>query len=637
MTNYDKTSPKTEVASDSIVEENLFTRRTDVKMFLNGALAVARGAYEAGVGLVTTYPGSPITETFEALDCPENPDHPHCHLSINEHIAFHQAMGFSLTGGRSMVTMKHVGFNVAADPAHYIGYTGVRGGMVVLVGTDPGATCSTGEYDFRFYALHTHLPLLEPSNGQEILEMTKSAFRWSEEDQTPYIIAIPSGACYGVEDIIPGAVEAPRREGRFLNSPDYTNVGRRAVINHTKLLEKVRKIDEKTFDRGLVKFYGTGKKAAIFTSGYHLGRVIEALEILGIKDDVRIACFLQTYPLPIAKLEGFLAEIDQILFIEDLGGFLETSASRALLSFSRKFYISGKDFFPPTGELSILKVIQGLDSFFGISWNFPSNPIELPEREGTFCPGCMYRPFFYALTEFLSPDDVLGGDIGCSSLPPHFSSWLTCMNSGTAISSGVTLALNGQAKVVSLIGDSTLLHSGLQTIIECASQDSDQICFVLNNHWTAMTGHQVNPSTPSTAMGNPRPHLEIESLLESCGVKRIWKADPTHLTAFKKFLKKIFQEKGFRVVIIDRECNLQVKRRKAKKGWTPTFQIEPERCHECGLCYEKFCCPAIIKTENDHFQIDSSLCSNCGVCSELCPNGAVVGVQIFNSSSKDQL
>lgn len=607
---------------------SFFTANSGDLLVLTGAAAAARGAHEAGVSLVTTYPGSPITETWEQLAAPENPSSPICHMSINEHVAFHKSMGFALAGGRTMVTMKHVGFNVAADPAHYIGYTGVRGGMVILVGTDPGATCSTGEYDFRMYALHTHLPMIEPGSSQEIADSVRNAFEWSEVDNLPYVVAIPAGACYGIEGIRAGPVKSRQDGDRFVHSPDLTNVGRRAVVNHLKLLEKIESIRTRLPERLPLQVIGSGKEAVIVTSGVHLERVREAVARLGIGNRVTIIRSLVTYPFPTESLLPVLDGINRIVFVEDLGGFLEISLARFLLSLGRPLTVHGKDHFPAAGVLDLKAVQTGLAALFGCPAPTPSARFDLPEREGTFCAGCGYRPFFQILAEYLGDQGVLGGDIGCSSLPPHFSSWLTCMNSGTSIASGVTLALGGRQQVFSLIGDSTLLHSGLQTIIEAAADDSDQVCFVLYNQWTAMTGHQITPVTPREADGTARPHLEIESLLTALGIKQIWRVDPLRVHALRTLIGRLIGERGFRVVLVERECNLLSRRRPPQPGWEAVYRLESDRCHECGLCYEAFSCPAIVKDDEGKYKIDELLCANCGACSQLCPNGAIAGLRI---------
>lgn len=604
--------------------EQFFSARKGDALILSGAAAAARGAFEAGVGFVTTYPGSPITEAFEVLKGRQNSSGI-CRQSINEHVGFHQAMGFSLAGGRAMITMKHVGFNVASDPAHYIGYTGVRGGMVILVGTDPGATCSTGEYDFRFYSLHTHLPLLEPSNAQEILDAVKIAFAWSEEDNLPYVVAIPASACYGVERVFAGNVEPLHSGTVFTNTPELTNVGRRATENHRRLLDKVSFVEKKARSRKVVKFHPGPSKTLVITSGIHYWQVLESLKMLGVDNPPAVFSPLLTYPFPFSELKKRLSKISEIIFVEDLGGFLETSISSHLLALGKPFRVLGKSVFPPTGNIDFQITFRELGKLMGV--DVPeSAEFNLPEREGTFCPGCAYRGFFFSLLEELGEDSVIGGDIGCSSLPPHFSSWLTCMNSGTSIAAGVSLAIGKQKKVASLIGDSTLFHSGLQTIIEAAQADSNQLCFVLDNYWTAMTGHQENPSTPVEADGSYRAHVDIEALLRAGGVKRINLVDPTNLRSLRSTIRKLLNEEGFRVAILRRECRLQSRRRPSHQPWEKEYFLVEDRCQECGVCYEKFCCPAIVQNSAEKYEIDRKSCSQCGACVHICPNGAIVAV-----------
>ncbi|HEY9072077.1 MAG TPA: thiamine pyrophosphate-dependent enzyme [Candidatus Ozemobacteraceae bacterium] len=606
----------------------MFDLKPGDRAALTGAGAAALGAYEAGVGFVTTYPGSPITETFDLLADPANPRPAICRLSINEHVAFHAALGFSLAGGRSLVTMKHVGFNVAADPAHYAGYTGIRGGMVILIGTDPGATCSTGEYDVRFYAFHTHLPLLEPASGQDVHDILREAFAWSEADGLPYVVAIPAGTCYGIEGITAGPARERQDGTRFEADPDLTNVGRRAVANHARLLAKLDSLKYLSTDRHLFRTFGSGHGTLILTSGAHLARVREAVRILKAEDDVMIAVSLLTHPYPTHLLDPLLREARRIVFVEDLGGPLEFSLSRFLLTSGGSFEIHGKDLFPAYGALDLGTVTRGLAAALGRPAPERGSPCELPEREGTFCPGCAYRPFFHALTEALGPDGVIGGDIGCSSLPPHFSSWLTCMNSGTSIAAGVTLAVAGRQTVVSLIGDSTLLHSGLQTILEAAATDSNQVCFVLYNHWTAMTGHQELPVSPRSPDGTPVSHLDIQALLRSLGVRSLELADPTRLDAFRSLLKRVLAGSGFRVVLVERECRLQERRRPDPSPWKTLTHLEAERCRECGVCYERFSCPAIIPGTDGIPSIDEALCTECGVCRQVCPHGAIFAARV---------
>lgn len=637
--------------------DDFFTRVAGKRLIVSGAGAVARGAYEAGAGLVLTYPGSPVVETFDLLAGVKSPLADRCRVVINEHVAFHQALGYSLSGGRSLVVMKHVGLNVASDPAHYSAYTGINGGMVIVLGTDPGAACSTGEFDSRFFSLHTHLPLFEPKNFAETVEVTRGAFEFSEKMKLPVVICIPSGFCYGVGTAEAGKVARPKKDLFFQNSPDYTCVGARAVERHRLLSDKISFLEDSHpakiagFPRASYDRAASGATLVV-TSGVHYDMVREIVGGLGVASVVSLFAPVMTCPINSRELGAALSApgLENVVFVEPLEGLLELQISSFIARSGGSFRIFGKNVFKNHGELTYQAVLDGLRTLFaqksiGLKINAKEEfsqttrragknaCLEPVFREGTFCPGCPHRAFFYALTKSLGKDDVIGGDIGCSSLPPHFSSWLTCMNSGVSIASGVALAADPKRqKVVSLIGDSTFFHSGIQTIVECVQTDSDQVCFILDNGWTAMTGHQKTPSTRRSLDGKANERaIEIRKLLEAAGVKRIHELDPYRVKSFAIALKKIFDSgPGFRVVIVSRECRLQEARRKEKKPWAESYFISPERCRECGECYSVLTCPAILKGDDGKMYIEKSLCADCSVCRSVCPNGAVakVGVRL---------
>jgi len=637
--------------------EDFFTIHAGRRLVLSAAGAAARGAYEAGAGLVLTYPGSPVVETFDLLASPESPLKSRCRIIINEHVAYHQALGYSLAGGRSFLIMKHVGVNVASDPMHYSAYTGVNGGMVILVGSDPGANCSTGEFDVRFYSLHTHIPILEPRDFGETVAATRNAFEISERYKLPVMVVIPSAFCYGVGSAQSGEAAPVKTAPGFVNSPDYTCVGAFAVKRHEALMDKISRLQNvfPDFESEAMKpdFINNGG-ALIIASGIYRDYAHEALFDLGLSRAHSIYSPLATYPLNHASLlKAFTAaEYKKVVVIEDLEGFLETQLCGFMTQNKITAEIFGKNYFKCAGELKYPEVKNILKRLLedgaplccegapSVSISRSEGFLEPVMREGTFCPGCPHRAFFYALNKYISPEDVLGGDIGCSSLPPHFSSWLTCMNSGTSIASGVALAdgRGGGAKkqkVVSLIGDSTLFHGGLQTIMECAASDSNQICFILDNGWTAMTGHQPTFNTrPFQRQADGAPQaLSIKKILESFGVKRIYEADPYRINKFKALLNEIIDsEDGFSAVIVKRECRLQAKKRKDSRNEKPiaeglepaeTFEIIKGRCAGCNECYSVFTCPAIFKNEEGELYINQDICVKCGVCRQICPNGAI--------------
>jgi indolepyruvate ferredoxin oxidoreductase alpha subunit len=666
---------------------DFFTREAGRRLILSGAGAAARGAYEAGAGLVLTYPGSPVVETFDLLASHESPLKDRCDIVINEHVAYHQALGYSLTGGRSFIIIKHVGVNVCADPMHYSAYTGVNGGMVILTGSDPGANCSTGEFDVRFYSLHTHIPIFEPRGFNETVVITKKAFEVSELYKLPVMVVIPSAFCYGVGSALSGAALDIKSGGEFINSRDYTNVGALAVKRHELLaakIERMRMAEEFRGDgdgngNGSGKFCGDlsgrfvfNKGALIITSGIYYNFVAEALRELKIDDLNSIYSPALTYPLNTPELLKVFNShnFEKIIFAEDLEGFLEIQVSSFMAHNKIKADIFGKNKINGFGELKYPVLKQILSQLLCRSENnlqISINEINTDEikdikdikdfylqplpREGTFCPGCPHRAFFYALNKFISEYDVIGGDIGCSSLPPHFSSWLACMNSGTSIASGVSLSIAGgrggqscekKQRVVSIIGDSTFFHSGMQTIMQCAASNSDQICFILDNGWTAMTGHQPTFTTkPLNDSGHGGQRVSIKKILEAFGVKRIFEIDPFRVDKFKALLNELSgaktNDKDFTAVIVKRECRMMAKKRSGEKNKkidgrqshkTVNYHIINQRCAQCNECYSVLSCPAIFKDDGGELYINQDICDGCGICFQICPNGAIAKSEV---------
>lgn len=628
------------------LSDDFFDPRPGVRLLLSGAAAAARGAWEAGVGFALTYPGSPVVETYEALAAPDGPAAARCRVAVNEHVAWHEAFGYALAGGRSLVVMKHVGFHVANDPAHYSAVLGVRGGMVAVVGDDPGATCSTGEFDVRFHALHAHLPVVEPSDVEEARALARAAFELSESEALPVLLVMPSGLCHGVGTAAAGPVDAPRAGLAFRASPDYTSVGGRAVRLRERLFRKIDLLarGERPLPFPVATFLPGDGPDLIVAPSVQLPTVAEWLVRRGLSGRVPVWSPKLTYPLPVAEFARVLAATGarRILCVEPLEGFLEHQIGVWLARRGGPApELHGKDLVPAAGELSSVRVGAALARFLGLPEEPPSPESGAAPREGTFCPGCSHRAFFHMLRGALRPGDVIGGDIGCSSLPPHHSDWLTCMNSGASIAAGVARAVasatadaaqgSGRAqRVVSLIGDSTLLHGGLQTVLECAQTGSDQLLFVLDNGWTAMTGHQPTPATPDGRDGRTpgAPAVDLRGLLAALGVRDLHELDPFRLRGGRAMIRRLLERApGFACVIVRRECRLQSTRRARSEPpppWRERFMIVPERCRACGECYAVLTCPAIDADADGIARIDPLSCSGCGICRDACPNGAIV-------------
>ena len=610
-----------------------------------GNEAVARGALEAGLGYFSTYPGTPASEVGTVLlQLQEAFPHLYVEISTNEHVAALGALGASWAGVRSMVTMKHVGMNVAAEPLHFAGYTGVRSGMVVVLGSDPGATSSTGEQDDRWYSLHTHLPILEPSDIQEAKEMTRRAFELSEAYDLPVVVNTPSKLCHNIGSLALGALPgAPRRRGRFRRNPErFLNLFDFAVRNHGRCLANLERLRRDAGGLGLNRILPGSLRTGIITSGLLFAYVLEALEILGL-DDVPILKIGLSYPLDPAVVAEFLAGVDRAVVVEELEGFLEFQIKRWAYDAGVRTPVVGKEVFPATGEIGVDRVLEGLAEVFGRAvpaerteglraWE--RHAAEVPPRQGAFCPGCPHRATNYALLQAAGRDVVYAGDIGCytlSVLPPfRVSDWVTCMNCGAG--SGQAIAQVSDDPVVALVGDSTFFHSGVPTLLNAVQNGADLLLLILDNRWVAMTGHQPSPTTDRLVDGTRREAVDLVGFVRALGVRWVRRADPFRVRALENLIREALAARGVRVIVVEGECALQSERRRsrfppAEEEWV---DLDPERCQRCHRCYRDLACPAIRENEvpEPYYEIDPSLCQRCGVCEAICPNTAITRTRV---------
>ncbi len=610
-----------------------------------GNEAVARGALEAGLGYFSTYPGTPASEVGTVLlQLREAFPDLYVEISTNEHVAALGALGASWAGVRSMVTMKHVGMNVAAEPLHFAGYTGVRSGMVVVLGSDPGATSSTGEQDDRWYSLHTHLPILEPSDIQEAKEMTRRAFELSEAYDLPVVVNTPSKLCHNIGSLALGALpRAPRRRGRFRRNPErFLNLFDFAVRNHGRCLANLERLRKDAGGLGLNRILPGSRRTGIVTSGLLFAYVLEALEILGL-EDVPILKIGLSYPLDPAVVSGFLAGVDRAVVVEDLEGFLEFQIKRWAYDAGVRTPVVGKEVFPATGEIGVDRVLEGLADVFGRpvpaerteglrAWE--RHAAEVPPRQGAFCPGCPHRATNYALLQAAGREVVYAGDIGCytlSVLPPfRVSDWVTCMNCGAG--SGQAIAQVSDDPVVALVGDSTFFHSGVPTLLNAVQNGADLLLLILDNRWVAMTGHQPSPTTDRLVDGTRREAVDLVGFVRALGVGWVRRADPFRVRALENLIREALAARGVRVIVVEGECALQSERRRnrfppAEEEWV---DLDPERCQRCHRCYRELACPAIRENEapEPYYEIDPSLCQRCGVCEAICPNTAITRTRV---------
>ncbi len=612
-----------------------------------GNEAVARGALEAGLGYFSTYPGTPASEVGTVLQGVRDAfPSLYAEISTNEHVAALGALGASWAGVRSMVTMKHVGMNVAAEPLHFAGYTGVKGGLVVVVGADPGATSSTGEQDDRWYSLHTHLPILEPSDIQEAKEMTCRAFGLSETYDLPVVVNAPSKLCHNIGSLTLGALPAgPPARGRFEPDPvRYLNLFHLAVENHGRCLANLERLRADVGRLGLNRVRPGPGRVGVITSGLHYAYVLEALEVLGL-DDVPVFKVGLSYPLDPHGVAAFLGSVARAVVVEELEGFLEFQLKRYAYDAGVRTPVVGKDLFPATGELGIDEVTDGLAEALGRpvpaarragadAWNTVAG--ELPPRQGAFCPGCPHRATNYALLRAAGRKVVYAGDIGCytlSVLPPfRVSDWVTCMNCGTG--SGQAIAQVTDQSVVALVGDSTFFHSGVPSLLNAVQNGADLLLLILDNRWVAMTGHQPSPTTDRLLDGTRRRAVDLVGVVKSLGVGWVRRAGAFDVVGLENRIRDALAQRGVRVLVVEGECALQSERRRAAvpPDAETHVAIDPERCQRCHRCYRDLACPAIREEPgprgDDVYVIDEALCQRCGVCEALCPNTAITRARI---------
>ncbi len=591
------------------------------KVLARGNDALAWAAVEAQVSFFSHYPGSPVNQVEPILKG-INREHNlgiKFNDALNEHIATLAAAGASFCGARSMLVMKHVGLNIAADPMNYLGYTGVKGGMVIVVGTDPGANSSTGEEDPHWYIPQVGFPLFEPKNVHDIQKYTIQAFELSEKYEIPVFIFIPGRIAHHSEGIeVPSLPLPSKRQFYFEKDPArYVNVGQKAVSNHRKLIEKVELISrQESFSK---RYFQATAEVGIITRGVTFGHTFESVKRLGLEERVELINMDLVSPLHASSLKDFMKNKREIYVIEDQDGFLENQIKMRFFN-ELDCTIYGKEYFPAYGEISFQQVYQFLSKKFQIE--IFKNPMigaesQSQERLGTFCEGCPHRSSFYVIDQVIKgTDTIIGGDIGCSSLPPQRADWLLCMNAGIGISQGMAQILKHQP-IISTGGEGSFFHAGVTSLQSAVVNKINLLHLVFDNRSIAMTGHQTSPSAD--------PKFDHMKLLASIGVDRFFEVDAFDPLSFQNRLKHELTTKGVRVLWVKGDCALLPSEETMQKRKSKMIKIENEKCGTCTKCYSELGCPAIqlIDMNSRNLKIDLDRCMRCGVCIEICPNDSI--------------
>lgn len=608
------------------------------KILLLGNEAITRGAIEAGVDAVTTYPGTPsseIADTFSniAKHFTKQKKDPgfYFEYSVNEKVALEVAGAAAISGLRALTCMKHVGLNVASDTFMTYMYLGCRGGHIIISADDASCHSSQNEQDNRYYALFGGAPMLEPSTPYEAKEMTRIGFEISEKLQSPILLRTTTRLNHVRSSIELKKIKKPRQIGHFEKNPMWVTTPAIARARHPELLKMLNiaeKLSEKSEFNKIIKI-GKTSVWGIITSGVSYNYVKEVAEEL--KLDVRILKIGMSNPLPKKMCESFIKSCKKIIIVEELEPILENQLKVIAYKLNAKveFYDKSSGHFSRLFEYTPDIVAEAFSKIFKVK-NPYINPkiseVKLPSRPPALCPGCPHRATYYAAKKAQPKDVIYPTDIGCYTLgrakPLEMADLLLCMGSNAGTACGLAVATD--KKIISFMGDSTFFHSGIPPVVNAVHHKHDVVITILDNRTTAMTGHQPHPGTDFDGMGRPAKKIIVEDVCKGCGVENVEIVDPNNIKETTEAFKRALDFKGTSVIVSKSPCILLENRNKIKRGEKISFyQINQEICRRCKTCIGKFGCPAIYFGKDDIIQIDEQQCNGCGNCATICPFGAI--------------
>lgn len=602
------------------------------RILMLGNEAIARAALEAGVGVATTYPGTPASEIGDALAQVAGRAGIYFEYSTNEMVATEVAIGAAVSGVRALVSMKHVGLNVAADALLTFAYTGTKGGFVLVTADDPSCHSSQNEQDNRYYSLLGGLPLLEPSSPQECYEMTKEGFELSERLELPVLLRTTTRVSHVRGPVVVGELRAAPGKRGFVKDPGrFVTVPAVARERHLVLLKKLAEAEElaeaSRFNR--MDRAGSGGKRGIVTASAAYDYAMDAAEELGLPADVLKLGF--SHPLPSKKVIDFLRSHDPVLVLEELEPIIETSIRALAQRTDTRVRILGKaeGLLPRSHELDQGIVERAMAEAFGLEQRprpaAGTPPADLPVRPPVLCAGCPHSATYFAVNKATNRKAIFASDIGCYTLgvsPPYSTAdLLVCMGSSIGTAGG--LAKVNEQPVIAFIGDSTFFHAGIPGLINAVHQRHRFLLVILDNRTTAMTGHQPHPGSAHGPPGSEVVPISIEDLVKGCGVKWLRVVDPYDVKLTTETVKEALRQDQLAVIIARRECAL-IAPRDEHGAIIKKHYIDQEACKKCRTCVDRFQCPAIFSIDNVQ-SIDEALCAGCGVCAQVCPYGAIKG------------
>ena len=571
------------------------------KVIMLGNEAIARGAYEAGVKVSAAYPGTPSTEISEYLV--QYKDDLYCEWSPNEKVATEVAIGASVAGVRAMSCMKHVGFNVAADPAYTVSYMGVNGGLVIVVADDPGLYSSQNEQDTRMVARAAQLPVLEPSDSAEAKDFVKVAFELSEKYDRPFVYRTTTRLAHSQ-----GLVELQERE-QVEDKPYVKNIQKtvmmpgNAKLRHVEIEKRNLELAEAANTLPINKVEMKDTKIGVITSGIPYQYVKEALP------DASVLKLGMVNPLPRKLIEEFASKVEKLYIVEELDPVIEEQVK------SWGIQAVGKEIFTVQGEYSANMLREAIA---GEKLEIAA-PAKAPGRPPILCPGCPHRSVYYVLNKLKLH---AAGDIGCYTLgavaPLSVVDTTICMGASISSLHGMEKA-KGKEYVknwVAVIGDSTFLHTGVNSLMNMMYNKATGTVMILDNSTTGMTGHQDHAAPGKTLQGDPTYAIDIPALCRAIGVKNVIEVNAFDIAELEKVVKEEVAKDEVSVIITKTPCVLLSK---AKK---PLYIAHEDKCKKCGMCMKPGC-PAMTKNTDGTIHIDDTMCTGCGLCETLCKFGAI--------------
>lgn len=571
------------------------------KVIMLGNEAIARGAYEAGVKVSAAYPGTPSTEISESLV--QYRDDLYCEWSPNEKVATEVAIGASVSGVRAMACMKHVGFNVAADPAYTVSYMGVNGGLVIVVADDPGLYSSQNEQDTRMVARAAQLPVLEPSDSSEAKEYMKLAFELSEKFDRPFVFRTTTRLAHSQGLVELGERECPEDKPYVKNIQKTVMMPGNAKLRHVEIEKRNLELQEAADTLPINTIEMNDTKIGVITSGIPYQYVKEALP------NASVLKLGMVNPLPRKMFEEFASKVEKLYIVEELDPVIEEQVK------SWGIQAVGKEIFTVQGEYSANMIRAAIG---GEKLEIAA-PAAAPGRPPILCPGCPHRSVYYVLNKLKLH---AAGDIGCYTLgavaPLSVVDTTICMGASISSLHGIEKA-KGKEYIkdwVAVIGDSTFLHTGVNSLMNMMYNNATGTVIILDNSTTGMTGHQDHAATGKTLQGDPTYAIDIPGLCRAMGVKNVVEVNAFDIETLEKTVKEEVARDEVSVIITKTPCVLLSK---AKK---PLYVAHEDKCKKCGMCMKPGC-PAMTKNPDGTIHIDDTMCTGCGLCASLCKFDAI--------------